>query len=160
MLYAASCRPAHVRTIGLLFRSFADAEAIPRKDVDARRATHEDLALVESMHDGFFDSAAEISSYIEYGGLFIYGIPGAPAAGCGIFKRIVPGQSFVDLGMVVAQAHRRKGLGSYIVSRLKDDCIRAGYRPVCGCAIENTASIGALERAGFRCTHSLIEFAY
>lgn len=160
MLYAASCRPAQARPVALLFRSFISTEAIHRVDVSKRRATMENLAEIESIHDGFFDSETEISEYIAQGGLFIYGIPGAPAIGCGVMKRIIPNQVFVDLGMVVAPSQRRRGLGSYIVSDLKERCLRSGLHPVCGCAIDNLASLRSLERAGFRCAHSLIEFAY
>ncbi len=160
MLTAASSKPAHTKTVGRLFRAVRDVEFIPRDDITARRATEDDLDAVESFHDSFFDSRAEIQGYIQPGNMFIYELDKSQAVGCGIFQRILPGRDFVDVRMVVASAHRRQGIGTHIASHLKAHCLREGYRPVCGRGAENTASLRSLERAGFLCTDSLIEFTY
>lgn len=160
MLNAVASKPARTEIVGWLFRESRDVEPIRRLGITARRATRHDLVIVQAIHDGFFDSIAEVVGYIEGGGMFIYEWCNSQAVGCGIFKRILPDQNFVDIGMVVAAAYRRRGIGAYIASHLKVHCLSEGYQPVCGCGVENIASLRSLERAGFLCTHSLIEFAY
>lgn len=53
-----------------------------------------------------------------------------------------------DIYMEVAAAHRRHGLGSYLVQELKRICFRMGKVPAARCGADNVASRGALERAG------------
>lgn len=56
---------------------------------------------------------------------------------------------YADLGMVVAQASRGRGLGSSMLMRLKQHCYQAGWTPICSCAADNYASKKAIEKAGF-----------
>ncbi len=160
MLAAAAAKPARTRTVGLLFRRIVDASFANNPEVVPRVASKNDVAMLLSVHDGFFDGSSEIESYMTEGGLFIYESKDKDVLGCGVFKRVIPGRNAFDVGMVVAAAHRRKGTGTYIVAHLKNHCLSAGYRPVCGCSASNIASQRSLEKAGFVANHSLIEFAY
>jgi GNAT superfamily N-acetyltransferase len=56
---------------------------------------------------------------------------------------------YADLGMVVAQAYRGRGLGSFMLSQLKHYCYETGWKPICSCAADNHASKKAIEKAGF-----------
>ncbi len=56
---------------------------------------------------------------------------------------------YADLGMVVAQSYRGRGLGSYMLTRLKQHCYETGWKPICSCAAGNLASKKAIEKAGF-----------
>ena len=55
---------------------------------------------------------------------------------------------YADLYMEVAQAHRGRGFGSYLVQELKRACCDAGKRPAARCDPANEASRKTLERAG------------
>ncbi|MBA2287417.1 MAG: GNAT family N-acetyltransferase [Ktedonobacteraceae bacterium] len=56
---------------------------------------------------------------------------------------------YADLGIVVAQAYRGRGLGSSMLIHLKRHCYAAGWQPICSCAAGNHASKKAIEKAGF-----------
>jgi GNAT superfamily N-acetyltransferase len=71
---------------------------------------------------------------------------GAIAATGGIFFHYNP--PYGDIYMEVSEPYRRRGLGSYLVQELKRICRHTGSIPGARCGIDNTASRGALERAG------------
>jgi GNAT superfamily N-acetyltransferase len=140
MMAAAASRPANTRTSGFLFRTIVDRSFAPDPD--------------------FFDDVHEIERYAADGRLFLYETIGAEPLDCGILTRIIPGLDAVDVGMVVAAPHRRRGIGAHIVAHLKHYCLQAGDRLVCVCSADNHASRRALEQASFATAHSLIEFTY
>lgn len=55
---------------------------------------------------------------------------------------------YADLYLEVAPAHRRRGLGAYLVQELKRACRESGYVPAARCHAANVASRQTLERAG------------
>ena len=55
---------------------------------------------------------------------------------------------YADLYMEVAPAHRRCGLGAYLVQELKRACRESGHVPAARCHEANVASRRTLERAG------------
>ena len=56
---------------------------------------------------------------------------------------------FADLGMVVARSYRGRGVGSFVLTQLKNHCYEAGWKPICSCEASNRASKKAIEKAGF-----------
>src|SRR5258708_1376995 len=56
---------------------------------------------------------------------------------------------YADLGMVVAQSYRGRGLGSSILLQLKERCYEACWKPICSCYVNNYDSKKAIEKAGF-----------
>jgi GNAT superfamily N-acetyltransferase len=56
---------------------------------------------------------------------------------------------YADLGMIVAQAYRGRGLGSFMLTQLKKHCYEVGWMPICSCSADNHASKKAIEKAGF-----------
>ena len=62
-----------------------------------------------------------------------------------------------DLYYEVAAAHRRQGLGSYLVQELKRACREAGGIPCARCDPANTASVHTLLKAGFEPCGRLLE---
>lgn len=54
-----------------------------------------------------------------------------------------------DIYMDVAEAHRRRGLGSYLVQELKRRCYELGAVPAARCNPDNIASRQTLQKAGF-----------
>jgi len=143
----------------MLYRVIVDRGFQPRADLVARPGAPGDVAELAALSDDFFEGAPEIEAYLAAGGLMVYRRPEGELVGAGVMKRVIPGVDGVDIGMVVAPAHRRRGYGVHIVSHLKAHCLASGWRPICGCAIDNHASQRTLERAGFASLHSSVEFA-
>src|SRR4051812_15383500 len=54
-----------------------------------------------------------------------------------------------DIFMAVAESHRRRGLGSFIVQELKRTAYELGKIPACRCNIDNIPSRKTLQKAGF-----------
>ncbi len=159
MLTAAASRPATISTTGFLFRRVDKSLAL-KHGVHARLATRDDVDSVLRMHDGFFTDRDEIERYVRNSYLFVYESSIGDLLGCGILTRVIDGLDGIDVGMVVAAEHRRRGLGVHILSDLKRRCLDAGLRPIAGCRADNVASRRSLERAGFTSAHSLVEFRY
>ena len=67
---------------------------------------------------------------------------------------------YADLGMIVAQAYRGRGLGTCMLLRLKVRCYEAGWRPICSCAVENVASKKAIEKAGFLSEQRMVQMTF
>jgi GNAT superfamily N-acetyltransferase len=54
-----------------------------------------------------------------------------------------------DIYMAVAEEHRRRGFGSYLVQELKRVCYEGGSVPAARCSPTNVASWKTLQKAGF-----------
>ena len=75
--------------------------------------------------------------------------------------RISTGQApYADLGMITGKKHRRKGLGVYILSMLKQECYQRGAKPICSCAASNLPSRKTIEKAGFITQHRLLDIQF
>jgi GNAT superfamily N-acetyltransferase len=57
---------------------------------------------------------------------------------------------FGDIYMEVAQTHRRRGLGSFLVQELRRTARLGGHVPAARCNVDNLASQATLRRAGMR----------
>lgn len=57
---------------------------------------------------------------------------------------------FADLFMEVAEAHRRKGVGTLVIQEVIKQCYLAGRVPAARCGVENVASRATLTKAGMR----------
>lgn len=80
--------------------------------------------------------------------------------GAGVCKKICNNLNYYDIGMIVPQKHRRRGLGTYIIIKLKEYCYGNGKIPVCDCYYYNTSSKKTLEKAGFVSKHRMIRFEF
>jgi len=67
---------------------------------------------------------------------------------------------YADLGMVVAQSYRGRGLGSSMLIHVKNHCYEAGWTPICSCAADNHASKRAIEKAGFISEQSMVTITF
>ncbi len=66
----------------------------------------------------------------------------------------------VDLGVITMRRHRRRGVASYILGRLKQHCYERNLVPICSAAAGNVASLRAIARAGFVSRHRLLEVTF
>jgi RimJ/RimL family protein N-acetyltransferase len=67
---------------------------------------------------------------------------------------------YADLGMIVAQAYRGRGLASSMLIQLKKYCYDAGWKPICSCAVDNYASKKAIEKAGFSSEQRMVKILF
>jgi RimJ/RimL family protein N-acetyltransferase len=67
---------------------------------------------------------------------------------------------YADLGMIVAQSYRGRGLGSSVLIRLKEYCYEASRKPICSCAVDNHASKKAIEKAGFLSEQRIVKMMF
>jgi RimJ/RimL family protein N-acetyltransferase len=159
LVYCALSRPATVTPVGLLFRHLVDPAFTPCEGVSFRHGTDADVERVYAFNDDFFESLDEIGSYAESEGLFLLEKDGE-VVGCGIGKPVIKDRRDIDIGMLVATEHRKRGYGAHIIAFLKDHYLAKGLRPICGCSIDNTGSQRALRNAGFVSEHRLLEVSY
>jgi len=149
-----------MKAIGIHFRERQEKPASRVVEgVSCRPARLEDEEPIIAINEAVFDQDEEVREYIEAGQVLVFE-KDAEMAGFGIFARVIAGRPEFDIGMLVARKFRRQGYGEYIIRLLADFCQRNGWRPVCGCAIENEASRRCLEKAGFIGRYRLLEFVF
>ena len=66
---------------------------------------------------------------------------------------------WANLGMIVAPAFRRRGLATFIMRALRQECRRRGLRAVCSTRVDNIGAQRAIERAGFIPVHRVLDVA-
>jgi len=74
-------------------------------------------------------------------------VAGEAVATGGALHRYNP--PYADIYMEVAEAHRRRGYGSYLVQEIRRVCYETGKRPAARCGASNVASRATLQKAGF-----------
>ena len=58
--------------------------------------------------------------------------------------------------MHVVEVYRRKGIGAYIITQLKERCYGKNLIPMACCDVENIASKKTLEKSGFITNHRIL----
>jgi predicted acetyltransferase len=61
-----------------------------------------------------------------------------------------------DLGMVVSPAHRKKGIGTYLLGKAKDIALQRETSPICSCEKDNIGSLKSIQNNGFRTVHQML----
>jgi GNAT superfamily N-acetyltransferase len=80
--------------------------------------------------------------------------------GIGEFRISKSNGQYGDIGMVVAEEYRRKGIGTYIITELKQHCYNNNLKPVASCDIKNIASKKTLEKSRFISNHRIIRVSF
>lgn len=149
-----------MKIVGVLYRNIIDKEIVPLNAIDeVRIATMSDFKAIAGLKEGVFDTEEEIEITIKKRAIFIFKNKG-DLIGYGIFQPAVDGQKSYDIGMAVAPNFRRKGYGTFILNYLKNHCIKNGWQPTCGCAVDNIASQKTIEKTGFVSRHNMLAFAF
>tara|TARA_R110000868_G_scaffold368227_2_gene631231 strand:+ start:1999 stop:2796 length:798 start_codon:yes stop_codon:yes gene_type:complete len=68
--------------------------------------------------------------------------------------------SFADLGMMVKNNQRGKGLGTYVFSKMIDEANCKERIPICSTTADNIASQIAIKKAGFYATHIIFDMSF
>lgn len=80
--------------------------------------------------------------------------------GIGEFRKHKIHQKYADIGMVVSEEHRRKGMGTYIIYKLIEYCHIKNVIPIASCESENIASKKTLEKAGMISKHRIVNVRF
>lgn len=67
---------------------------------------------------------------------------------------------FADIGMVVGQNHRKKGLGTYLLDKAKELSYDSDRTPICSCEAGNIGSLKAIHKNGFRSIHHMLSISF
>jgi len=66
----------------------------------------------------------------------------------------------VDLGVITMRRHRRRGVASHILWRLKQLCYDRQLVPICSTTTENAGARRAITKAGFVSRHRILQVAF
>ncbi|MBZ9687458.1 GNAT family N-acetyltransferase [Clostridium estertheticum] len=143
---------------GYLFRDFNNVNCSLSiyDNLHFEIAEQEDVKKITEISEDFF---LELESNIYRQEVFTL-YSNDNLLGAGICQKIVGSLSYYDIGMVVSKEHQNKGVGTYIISKLKEHCISKDLVPVCGCDYYNYASKKTLEKAGFITKHRIVRFEF
>lgn len=126
--------------------------------IPLRAASADDLEAVRSACEPAFDGYYE--ELVAKGQLFV-ARPGGKLLGIGELRRLpTHGGAYGDLGVHVAEESRGRGVGTGIIAGLKALCAERGLRPIASCNASNLASKRALEKAGFRAAHRIVNVRF
>lgn len=78
----------------------------------------------------------------------------------GVAQKVFPSMNYYDISMIVKVDCRNKGIGTYIITKLRETCCRHNIVPICGYWYYNYASKRTLEKAGFISNHRIITFNF
>ena len=126
------------------------------ENISFRFAKKEDFNSLSEIGGDFFYNLEE---HIRKEEVFIFHSDNE-LLGAGTCKKIFYSLNYYDIGMVVAEKHRNKGIGTFIIIKLKEYCYNNNQIPVCGCWYPNYASKKTLEKAGFITNHRVIRFEF
>lgn len=118
-----------------------------------RLAKNSDLDDIDPTRDPKFKGYYE--NLIENEQLFVL-YDGTTLLGVGEFRRSSTHPEYGDIGMTVEEKFRRKGVGTYIITKLKEHCYNQNLKPMAGCNSKNLASKKTLEKCGFINNHRII----
>ncbi len=85
---------------------------------------------------------------------------GSTLLGVGEYRISASQPPYADIGMIVDKDHRRRGVGTAILARLKAHCYNQNTVPICSCAVENSASRKTIEKAGFVAAHRMLDVQF
>jgi predicted acetyltransferase len=124
------------------------------RDVSFRLAKKGDIDSIKNKCDSAFEGYYE--DLIGNDQLFVL-YDGDNLLGIGEFRIIkTHGRKYGDIGMHVVEVYRRKGIGAYIITQLKEHCYGKNLIPMACCDVENIASKKTLEKSGFITNHRIL----
>lgn len=132
------------------------------EELDLQVADMEDVAELKAFFKeqiGFDDNFGYTENLIQRKELHMHrGAEGLLATGeC----RLSDTQDGVaDVGMIVNQSLRSRGLGRQMLHSLAQKAMGLGRSPICSTTIDNVASQKAIAKAGFYCSHIIFDIDF
>ncbi|MCK8061172.1 MULTISPECIES: GNAT family N-acetyltransferase [unclassified Fusibacter] len=93
---------------------------------------------------------------VDSKGLYLYYMQDE-IVGTGEIRQSKTSHQTANLGMTVSKDHRKKGLGTLILSRMKALAYERGLAPVCSTSIDNVGSQNTIMKAGFTARNRVLE---
>lgn len=76
------------------------------------------------------------------------------------FRQRADWPPYADCGMIVNPKYRRRGIGTYLLLKLKEKAYAQNLKPICSCEAGNVGSRRAVENAGFTACHRVVAFTF
>lgn len=116
-------------------------------DTVFRKADMSDAPAIRSACGDFHDFLHyTLEGSITTGDIYVL-VCGATVLGTGVIGAKAFAPPYVDIGMCVNEAYRKKSVGTYIIAKLREECLHQGWVPGASCKYENTGSRKTLEKA-------------
>ena len=147
-----------------VFDSFPNAQFKLASPTDAEKLAdfygrNNEFEDSEAISEGFGSRLNYARALIEQEHVFIL-VNERELIGVGECRISASQPPYADLGMITNKKHRRQGIGSYILARLKEYCYGRAVEPICSCAAENLPSRKTIEKAGFITQHRLLDIQF
>ncbi len=114
---------------------------------------HESMGAPKEWLNGY------LSDLIKKGEIFVFEDNDEILGTCEVRKReSEPGVA--DVGMVVSTAHRRKGLGTFLLGKAKEIAFQWNKKPICSCEKDNMGSLKSIHKNGFRSIHQMLSMDF
>ncbi|WP_066498006.1 GNAT family N-acetyltransferase [Abyssisolibacter fermentans] len=130
-----------------------NTESLEFRNLSFRLALKSDINTIKTKCDVAFEGYYE--GLINNNQLFVL-YDDDTLLGIGEFRIMASNIHYADIGVVVAEEYRRKGMGTYIITKLKKHCYNNNLKPLACCDIKNIASKNTLQKSGFICNHRII----
>lgn len=114
------------------------------KDSIFRKSEPSDKRIIKEVTGDFLDDS---ETEIENGEIFVL-FSGEALLGVGInvYSQLLP--DYASIGMFVNETYRRKGIGTYLLHKLKEYCYEINKTPIAGCWYYNDNSVKTLKKTG------------
>lgn len=154
-------KSTQVNTINYTFSS--EQEKVVSTDVlSLNKASLHDTDRIKSFFKsviGFEDSFGYTENLIQRGEIYIVEEEGVIVA-TGECRLSDSQPTYADVGMVVKNTNRKKGLGTKVLSELVKIALENKRKPICSTTVDNIASQKAIERAGFYNSHTIFKMDF
>jgi len=158
MLNCCLMQQMQYEVFGRMFRKILPSEKFHTDSrYDVRLAQMSDYDFLLQQKGGLYETPKELEDLIGKKTVTMF-IGHGQLVGCGYSIPVLPNGNYYDIGMWTNPEFRNTGVATYIISYLKDECISNNKIPVCGCAVDNIASMKTLEKNGFVSKYKLIKF--
>lgn len=161
LLSSALAQHTSLRNMGLLVRDYVP-RALPnssRFPYTSRVANQQDLQRLLAVDQQVFTVQERLEHVLSLGQMRIFE-QGTFTVGFGILRPVVEGRRDVDVSIAIDRPFRGRGYATFVFRDLVEECLTAGYRPICGCASANQASRHLGERIGMIARHRLLELRF
>ncbi|MEZ4824779.1 MAG: GNAT family N-acetyltransferase [Bacteroidia bacterium] len=153
----------------LMYRDFQKISIslpLPVSDANFRHATADDAERIAVFFAENAEQRPDQDWYSEYvrqlqtrGEMFLLEL-NEEIIGISEIRKSKAQSDYADVGMLVAEKHRRQGLGAYLLASAKAVCYRYGVIPVCSCQMDNVSSRHAIEKVGFISKHRMLHVRF
>lgn len=142
-----------------LFTNYLDS-TVKENELRVRPTEPDELEKMVDFYHGSMDAPKEwLNGYLgnlnNKRELFVLE-EGSEILGACEVRRSESDSTIANIGMVVSIHHRKKGLGTSLLSKAKEIAISWDKQPICSCEKENIGSLKSIQRSGFRSIQQML----